>query len=414
MHFLVKAYTAASGVSVVLQEFRLDAPNSAAAATQFEDQGFTVVSVRPVGSGWSLRWGQRFDKASVLLFCQELLALLQAGMGLVEAIDILQKKAKDLQMKQVLGTLMEQLCAGRPLSYAMEMTQPATQDGVSNVRDAFPTLLIATIRSAERTGQLELALKRYLDYQIELNAVRDKVVAASVYPALLLAVGVLVILFLMTYVVPRFSAIYADVGQSHLPLLSRWLMQWGLLINAHLLAFAVAFVVLTSASVYALTRLRVRAWVNQLIWRLPRIGGYLKTYQLAQFVRTLAMLLTGGIPLVRALDMTADLLPQPALARGLVGARQAISDGKSASEAFRIHGLATDVGVRLLVSGERSGDLAQVMDRIAGFYDAEVSRAVAWFSRLFEPVLMIVIGLTIGVIIILMYMPIFELAGSIQ
>ena len=113
-------------------------------------------------------------------------------------------------------------------------------------------------------------------------------------------------------------------------------------------------------------------------------------------------------------SMTSDLLAQPALASGLVAARQAISQGESVSEAFAAHGLATPVGVRLLVSGERSGDLAQVMGRIAGFYDAEVSRAVAWFSRLFEPVLMIVIGLSIGAIIILMYMPIFELAGSIQ
>jgi general secretion pathway protein F len=413
MQFVVKAYSSANGAAAVLQEFRLDAPSSALASRKIEDQGLIAVSVRPVSKGWAMRWSRRFDKASVLMFCHELLALLQAGMGVVEAMDILQRNARDAQMREVLGAVMEQLHSGKPLSQAMEAAQP-TSSQASSIDAIFPTLLVATIRSAERTGQLNQALKRYLDYQTELNAVRDKVVAASVYPALLLGVGLLVILFLMTYVVPRFSSIYADVGKDHLPLLSRWLLQWGLLINAHLLSIAAGFVLVLSLSAYALTRNGVRAWVIRSIWNLPRIGEYLKTYQLAQFVRTLGMLLTGGIPLVRALDMTADLLPLPALSRGLADARQAIAEGQSASEAFRIHGLATDVGVRLLVSGERSGELAQVMERTAGFYDAQVSRAVALFSRLFEPVLMIVIGLAIGVIIILMYMPIFELAGSIQ
>lgn len=414
MQFIVKAYGASIDGAVLLQEFRLDAPSSVAAVTQIERRGFTTVSVKAAASSWVPQMGQRFGKASVLLFCQELLALLQAGMGLVEAMEILQSKARDAQMREVLGMVMEQLRAGKPLSQAMEMARPAVQADGSNAQAIFPTLLVATIRSAERTGQLNQALKRYLDYQTELNAVRDKVVAASVYPALLLGVGMLVILFLMTYVVPRFSAIYADVGQDHLPLLSRWLMQWGLLINAHFLLIAAIFSLVFGSCAYAFTRHSVRAWVIQRIWRLPHIGEYLKTYQLAQFVRTLAMLLSGGIPLVRALDMTSDLLAQPALAKGLIGAREAIAEGQSASEAFRLHGLATEVGVRLLVSGERSGELAQVMERIAGFYDAEVSRAVAWFSRLFEPVLMIVIGLIIGAIIVLMYMPIFELAGSIQ
>jgi len=218
----------------------------------------------------------------------------------------------------------------------------------------------------------------------------------------------------MTYVVPRFSSIYADVGQDHLPLLSRWLMQWGILINEHLLSLGAMLIVGIGGCIYALSRKPLQAWLIQQFWKLPRVGEYLRTYQLAQFVRTLSMLLSGGIPLVRALDMTSDLLPQPALSKGLIAARQAISEGQSVSDAFAAHGLATSVGIRLLVSGERSGDLAQVMGRIAGFYDAEVARAVAWFSRLFEPVLMIVIGLSIGAIIVLMYMPIFELAGSIQ
>ncbi|WP_310614499.1 type II secretion system F family protein [Limnohabitans sp.] len=407
MRFKVKAYgTSQNGAASVLQ-LEVEATSAQAAARQVSEQGHAVLSVR--AQGLSLSWGAAgFTQSAALLFCQELLALLEAGMGLMESLDILCQKARDPIVRQVLLSVQERVREGRTFSEALETTPSIAG------RPPFSTLLVATVRSAEQTGQISQALKRYVAYQGELTAVRDKVVAACVYPALLLIVGALVIVFLMTYVVPRFSHIYEDVGSENLPLLSRWLMQWGLLMNDHLGSFAVVFVAVTAGLIYALSRPPIKAWLSQKLWALPTVGEYLRTYQLAQFVRTLAMLLGGGIPLVKALDMTHDLLPQPALATGLVNARQAIAEGQSLSEAFRQNGLATSVGVRLLVVGERGGDLAQVMERIAAFYDAEVARAVAWFSRLFEPILMMVIGLVIGGVIILMYLPIFELAGSIQ
>lgn len=407
MRFKVKAYaTTQNGAASVLQ-LEVEATSAQAAARQVSEQGHAVLSVQALG--FSLSWGAaRFTQSAALLFCQELLALLEAGMGLMEALDILCQKARDPIVRQVLFSVQERVREGRTFSEALEATPSIAG------RPPFSTLLVATVRSAEQTGQISQALKRYVAYQGELTAVRDKVVAACVYPALLLIVGALVIVFLMTYVVPRFSHIYEDVGSENLPLLSRWLMQWGLLMNDHLGSFVIVFIAGTAGLVYALSRPPIRAWLSQKLWALPTVGEYLRMYQLAQFVRTLAMLLGGGIPLVKALDMTHDLLPQPALATGLVNARQAIAEGQSISEAFRQNGLATSVGVRLLVVGERGGDLAQVMERIAAFYDAEVARAVAWFSRLFEPILMMVIGLVIGGVIILMYLPIFELAGSIQ
>jgi general secretion pathway protein F len=150
------------------------------------------------------------------------------------------------------------------------------------------------------------------------------------------------------------------------------------------------------------------------LWQLPAVGEQIRVYQLARFTRTIAMLLKGGIPLVTALDMTDDLLRQPAFKAGLDQAKRAIREGRGVSDTFGTYGLATEVGTRLLVVGERSGELGDVMQRIADFYDEEIARMVEWFSRLFEPVLMILIGGLIGGIVILMYMPIFELASSIQ
>jgi general secretion pathway protein F len=171
---------------------------------------------------------------------------------------------------------------------------------------------------------------------------------------------------------------------------------------------------LASGSVYLFTRPSIRAAFEQRLWKIAAVGEYLRIYQLARFTRTVAMLLKGGIPLLTALQMTDDLLRQPALRAGLVRARQAVSEGKNLSDSFAEHGLATDIGVRLLMVGERSGELGPTMERLAVFYDEEIARTVEWFSRLFEPVLMLVIGLLIGGIVILMYLPIFELASTVQ
>jgi general secretion pathway protein F len=171
---------------------------------------------------------------------------------------------------------------------------------------------------------------------------------------------------------------------------------------------------LLAALVYAATRPALRSALQRWLWRVPHLGQQLRTYQLARFTRTVAMLVKGGVPLVTALDMTGTLLQQPALRAGLQAARNAISEGGALAESFRLHGLATDIGVRLLVVGERAGNLGETMEKIAVFYDEEVAREVDWFSRSFEPILMTLIGCLIGGIVILMYLPIFDLAGNLQ
>lgn len=398
MRFLIKAFRAADGVST----FELDAADREAAHRQAEARGYRVIDVvAPAGRRrFALTAGSRF---SVPLFCQELLSLLDAGMGLVEAIAILTRKAKQDNARRHLENLHRLLGEGQAFSRALE--------GLPGV---FPALLVATVKSAERTGNLNEALRRYLAYHRQLNAVRDKMLAASVYPALLVGVGLLVVLFLMGYVVPRFAKVYEDVGRDHLPALSRALMQWGQFAGEHAGAFGLVSVGGLAGLAYALSRPALRAAIVRRLWQLPVLGEQFRIYQLARFTRTVAMLLKGGVPLVAALDMTDSLLPQPALQAGLAAARQAIREGRAVSDAFGTHGLSTEVGTRLLVVGERSGELGEMMERIAVFYDDQISRAVDWATRLFEPLLMALIGFLIGGIVILMYLPIFELASSLQ
>ncbi len=171
--------------------------------------------------------------------------------------------------------------------------------------------------------------------------------------------------------------------------------------------------IVTTFTGYAATRSEVRGWSLRQLWRIPTLGERMRLYQLARFYRTVSMLLRGGIPVVTALEMVGGLL-QPAMRVQLVSATGHIRNGRSISEALNLEGLSTPVAQRLLMVGERSGEMGEMMERIAAFYDEEMARWVETFTRIFEPALMAVIGLIIGLIVILMYLPIFELAGNIQ
>jgi len=230
--------------------------------------------------------------------------------------------------------------------------------------------------------------------------------------AVLLGAGLLVTLFLMGYVVPRFSSIYEDVG-TDLPAASRLLLQWGQLIDAHAGLMVLLTVASIGGAIYVLTRPAIRASVGDWLTRIPAVGRQLHLYQMARLYRTTGMLLRGGMPAIAALQMSAGLLragSRPAFA----AATQSVREGQSLAQAMERNGLTSPVAARMLRVGERSGNMGEMMERIASFCDEELARWVAVVTRLIEPVLMTVIGLVIGVIVVLMYFPIFQLAGSIR
>jgi general secretion pathway protein F len=344
--------------------------------------------------------GSRY-RFPLALFSQELLSLLGAGLSLLESLETLAEKEKHDLPRKVYGQLIRLLQEGQPLSHAMKQFP-----------DVFPSLYVATVQASEKTGDLSEALVRYLAYQQQIDIVRKRIVSAAIYPVLLMAVGSLVIVFLMAYVVPKFSRVYEDMGDN-LPWMSRMLMQWGRLIEGHGAAIGLALVLAVGAAVFWATRPATRRRAVQAMWKIPAIGERMRVYQLARFYRTLGMLLRGGIPLVTALEMVAGLL-QPGLRSNLQGACRKVREGQSVSESMHSQGLATEVALRMLRVGERTGKLGEMTERIASFYDDDMARWVDWFTRLFEPLLMTFIGLVIGLIVLLMYLPIFELAGNIQ
>lgn len=396
MHFELKALSDDRGVQMVA----LEAKDEAEALAHAKNQGYAVLAIRRKRELGKWLSNQR-SHFSLTLFTQELLALLDAGLSLVEAIETLAEKEEHPETRNLLEQVIARLYEGHPLSYALQQF-PAR----------FPTLFVATVRASEKTSDLGTALSRYIDYQLQMDAVRKKVVSASIYPIILLIGGGLVTLFLIGYVVPRFSLVYDQLGQG-LPFLSRVLMQFGQILREYGLLIFAGLSLGVISLIYAFKQPKNRQWLVQQIWRIPAIGNRMKIYQLARFYRTLGMLLQGGTPIVTALHMASDLL-QVSLRDSLTKASASIGEGLSISQAMERHNLTTPVASRMLSVGERSGRMGDLMDRIASFYDEEMARWVERFSMLFEPILMAIIGLVIGVIVVLMYFPIFDLAASIQ
>jgi general secretion pathway protein F len=382
-----------------LVALNLDAANAALAADEVRRQGLSLISLQ--SRGLHLPLARRSRRFPATLFSMELASLLEAGLNLVEALQTLAEKEGHGERQEVLSGLLAAIHRGEPFSQA-----------VAGFPQHFSPLYVATIKASERTGNMREALARYIAYQEELERVRKKIVSASIYPAILMVVGALVISFLMFYVVPRFARVYEDMA-STLPFFSRLLLGFGNFVGNNALVLAVGAILVATAAVWALSQARVRGWLNTRLWRIPAVGTRMKTYQLARLYRTAGMLLNAGIPAVRALEMVRELLAahlRPSLTR----AKTLIEQGQPMSAAMGAAGLATPVAARMMSVGERSGDMGEMFIQIARFHDDEIARFIDWFTRAFEPLLMAVLGLAVGGVVVLMYMPIFELAGSIK
>jgi len=384
------------GAAAALQEIDVDAVNAEAARGLAVDRGLEVLSVAPLREA-----SGRAGAFPLLLFTQELVALLRAGIPLADALAALTEKEGRLATRAVLAALVQALREGRPLSLAL-----------TDHPHSFPPLFVATVRAAERTSDLEPALSRYIDYLRQLEALRAKLVAATIYPALLLLVGGAVMFFLMIFVVPRFAMIFERVG-GELPWLSRLLLDWGRLMQTQAGPVAAGLLAVPAGLVLVLSRAPVRAAALRLAWRLPRVGEQLRVFELARFYRTLGMLLRGGIPAVPAMGMLEGLL-SPALRPGLARCIVAVGEGQGFAATLQAQGLATPVALRMLAVGERAGNLGEMLERAAGFHEEEGARSLDLLTRLAGPLLMLIIALAVGLILVMLYLPIFQVAESIQ
>jgi general secretion pathway protein F len=282
---------------------------------------------------------------------------------------------------------------------------------MAGLPSVFPSLYVAMVRASETTGTVKTSVRRYMQYQKQVDEIRRKLLAAATYPAVLVAVASLVVTFLMLYVVPRFSAVFDEAGPGRHG--GGFVQVWGGFVRHHgLFAWSLAGGTFLGLGIL-LTHAGLRAALLRRLLLLPVVGARLQTFQLARLFRTLGMLLRSGVSALMAMRMTTAAMP-PNLHGPMQAALQLVSEGRSMSSAFAECGLSTEVSTRLLVAGESTGNLDDMMEKIADFYDQELATWIDTAGRLIEPALMIGIGLVIGAVVLMLYMPIFDLTGAIS
>ena len=363
-----------------------------------------LLAVRPVGQvGATKPWaplGFGAARFPLRLFSRELAVLLGAGIPLLEALGTLREKEAGASVSDALGVVIERVREGQSFSTALA-SRPA----------AFDPLFVAVVSSAERTGQLREALQAHAAYLAWVEELRARLIAAAVYPAMLVAAGFSVMLFLLVYVVPRFAGLLDGVG-GQLPAASEALITIGRSTGAHPWATVAAGLIIAVLPFVAARVPALRAVATEALWSLPALGAKLRLLALARLYRTASMLLDAGVPLVAALH-TAQGVVSPRLRAALGDATEAVSRGERLSSALEAAGLVTPVSRQMIRVGERSGALGAMLGQAAAFYDEELSRLSDLVTRLVNPLLMLLMGGLIGGVIVLMYLPIFQLVEQV-
>ena len=384
-----------------VEQARLEATGETELRAQLIASGATVLSVTalpkdaPSASGNARAVG--FD---VGWWCRELRTLLLAGMTAVEAIETLAAGRHDPVRERVHASLLKSLREGQALSRAM------ANAGV------FPEVLVASVMASERTSTLPSALEDYLRYDGMLRKLRQQLVSAAIYPAVVVSLGAAICLFLLLFVVPRFSRMYADLhgpvsGATRIVLWVSETVQhrWPLLV-----AGAAALVMLVLALWRSGALMRGAA---ALVEAVPPLERQWREFRLAKLYQAMTLMIKGGYAFDEALQVCAGLDAGPFMARRLQDVRTDISRGRSASAALASAGLTEVVTERLLAVGERTGSFATVLQVIADRHSQTFTTFVERATRIVEPLLLLVVALAVGAIVVMMYMPIFDIAGGL-
>ncbi|UEP22735.1 type II secretion system F family protein [Burkholderia ambifaria] len=343
---------------------------------------------------------RRAPKFALALFLQELSTLLDAGLVLFEALEALRDKADSgKHAKYVIDRLLAVMVEGQPLSKALAR-QPAI----------FPPLLVATVESSEGSGQLPVVLKRYQQYEVRIEQVRKRVTGALIYPAVVIGVGIAILLFMAFFVIPRFAVVFESLAT--LPPTAHAMLWWANLLRENGMAVGLAVAASFVGAGLAIRSAAFKRAAQRLMWRAPKVRDVCALFALTRFYRTVGLLIAGGTPVIVALELSGKVLPGHFRAR-LAAALIDMRAGRPVAAVLAAHALTTSVAERLLRVGEQSGDLGGMCEHIAQFHDGALDRAIEMLSKVFEPVLMLAVGATVGAVVLLLYMPIFELAGSV-
>jgi type IV pilus assembly protein PilC len=371
---------------------------------RYTQQGFLVYSIKPKSELSGLTSSSRKKKINVekfLIFNQQFVTLVRAGLPILKALDLLAERLTDPKLSQYIRGVREEVKGGALLSDAF------ARQGV------FPPIYVTTVLAGERSGSLAEVIERYITYQKLSLSVRKKLIVSLMYPALLVSMVVALIVFLVTYVVPNFAELYTSMN-ADLPKATQILIAVGTTARSYVLIGFVALIAAVFAFRWWARTPRGGELVDRFLLKIPIAGEVWLKYQVAQFSRVLGTLLIGGIPLMQALDTAADSLGTQVLKKVLQKAVKLVKEGQSLSGSLRQTNVFPGLSIDMIEVGEQTGALPAMLGSVAEFYEEDVATRTTAALSLIEPVIMIFMGIFVAFVLISLYLPIFSLADSIR
>jgi len=369
-----------------------------------EEKGLFVLSLQPRSwvPGWSASTPRRrVSRQEFLVFNQELATLLKAGMPLVQSLEILRQRVANPMFKTVLDGVHEKVRSGTALS-----------DAFAEHGDLFPAVYTASLMAGERSGNLDSVIRRYVAYEKLIGAARRRTISALIYPAILMAMMTILVGVIVVLVIPKFSDFYANFDRP-LPLLTRVIVGFSNALVGNIWIIVPVSVGLVIAAVFWSRQPSQRALLDKWILLVPWAGETARKFFTAQLARMLSTLLSGGIPLVNAIEIGVRSTSNRYMSDALDEVRRRVQEGQSFSAALRARSVFPDVAVKMVEVGESTGALQEMLNSLAEFYDEEIETEVERVTKMIEPVMLVIMGIVIAAVVLALYMPLFELASVV-
>jgi type IV pilus assembly protein PilC len=371
---------------------------------RFAQQGFLVYSVKnrmgllQVGGGLRKK---ALKADQFVVFNQQFLTLIKAGLPILNSLGILSKRQKNPYFKSILENVQDRVKSGELLSAAFE-AQGATSK-----------IYTTTLLAGERSGNLEEVLGRYIAFQRITVSFRKKLISSLWYPALLIGALAVMLTFLMTYVVPQFADLYTTLN-AKLPAITVVMLNIGRAIQHYYYIILAVIVALALLTIIFVRSEKGSKMLDAVRYRLPLFGEIWMKYQIAMFSRTLSTLLTGGLPLVPSLETASQSINSFKIATNVEYAAKRVREGRSLSFSLEETTFFPDLAVEMVEVGESTGALPAMLNSVAEFYEEDVQNSLATAMQLIEPVILIFMGITVAVVLLSLYLPIFSLGAQVS
>ncbi|MGA7990052.1 MAG: type II secretion system F family protein, partial [Thermoanaerobaculia bacterium] len=342
-------------------------------------------------------------QAEFLVFNQELVALLKAGLPIVTGFGVLLERQENPRFRRILEDIREQLVSGVALS-----------DAFLSHGDVFPRLYATSLKAGERSGEVEKVLRRYLAYQKILGALRRKVTGALVYPSVLIGLSIGLVAILMTYVIPRFREFFSGFEAGRLPLITRVVIGMADFLRSNILVVLAAIVV--AAIVFArwkATEAGRLGW-DAFLLRLPLVGPILRQFALSQFSRSLATLVGAGTPVVPALDIAAGAIANRKVSGAVLSVVPRVREGTEIWRSLEATGTFTSLAIEMIKVGEATGALEEMLTNVSDFYDESIEAQLQRIVTLIEPIILVVMGGVVATLLLSIYLPMFTILSNIK